>query len=255
MATASACGSGSAGGTGPGTTAPTTALDGRAFTSTTVTEDGAPRPLVDDTVVTLSFHDDALTVNVGCNTMGGPVTTTDGALRLGPDMGSTAMGCDEERMDQDGWISSFLTATPVWTLDGDTLTITGGTTTIVLVDESVTNPDRPLVGTTWILESIVTGDTTSSVPNDVIATLDLTSDGSAVGTGTCNGYGATYTTAEDTITFEPRPTTLIGCPGSQPVVESAVGTTLAGEVSYTIDGDVVTFSHPDGHGLVYRAEP
>ena len=56
---------------------------GRTFLSTSVTENGAPRALVDGTRIELTFaEDDRVTANAGCNIMGGTGVVRDDMLIL-----------------------------------------------------------------------------------------------------------------------------------------------------------------------------
>ena len=74
----------------------------------------------------------------------------------------TEMACPGGRMEQDTWVADFLSAGPRMSLDGDQLTLTGSTITMVLTDRRVVDPDRPLAGTRWVVDTIFQGDTASS---------------------------------------------------------------------------------------------
>ena len=99
--------------------------------------------------------------------MSGPVDTAGGRLTTSA-LASTEMGCDAPLMEQDAWFGDLLAAAPVWKLDGDTLTVTSGDTTITLADRRVADPDRPLEGTTWRLDGLIDGDAVASVPQGVV---------------------------------------------------------------------------------------
>jgi heat shock protein HslJ len=253
LVAAASCGSGDQEADGRGAALTSRAeLDGRAFVSREVLEDGTPRPLAAGTEIQIDFDGDTVRWRAGCNSFGGPFDVAGGRLVL-EEMGGTAMGCDQPRMDQDEWLSAFLRSEPAITLDGDDLTLTGSAIEIRFLDEDSVTTDTELVGTTWTLDTIVDGETASSVPAGVTATLVLAADGTATGSGTCNGYGAEYSIEGGTITFVPGPTTLIACPAPQGEVENAVSATLSGDVAWAIEGDQLTLEGPDGHGLVYRA--
>jgi heat shock protein HslJ len=97
-------------------------LDGRSFVST-----GAQGyEIVADTTVSLSFADERISANAGCNTQNGGVEVVEGQLRLTSPLASTMMGCEEPLMAQDQWVASFLEADPDITLDGDALTLSVG---------------------------------------------------------------------------------------------------------------------------------
>lgn len=116
-------------------------LVGKTFTGTTVTEGGKPRPLVDDTDITITFEhnpnsgDDVARWNAGCNNAGSPVDISADRLDIGPDGGSTDAGCPQANYDQDDWLRAFFHADPFWTLDNGTLTLTVDDAVITLIEE------------------------------------------------------------------------------------------------------------------------
>ncbi|HET9771205.1 MAG TPA: META domain-containing protein, partial [Acidimicrobiia bacterium] len=118
-------------GTTPGAAEPW----GRTFLSTSVTENGRPKPLVEGTRISLRFDGDRRHVGAqaGCNSMGGPASFEGGKLVV-DDLATTEMGCDPPRHAQDEWVADFLTGRPTWALDGPVLTLETGTARIVLED-------------------------------------------------------------------------------------------------------------------------
>jgi heat shock protein HslJ len=110
-----------------------------------------------------------------------------------------------------------LTSKPTVAVDGDTLTITADGATVTLVDKEVADPDRPLEGTTWTAESLISAQAVSSIPAGVrTPTLRLEGGNVAVDTG-CNTGRGSYTVVGDAITFGPIATTRMACvdPGGQ----------------------------------------
>lgn len=229
---------------------------GKAFLSTSVTENGRPRQLVDGTRITLTFVDDGhrLGAQAGCNQMGGPASFRGGRLVVG-DMATTEMGCDPPRHAQDEWLARFLTSKPSWARSGTTLTLEGGTVRIVLEDREVANPDRPLRGTKWVVDTLVERDAASSVPAGVEAHLTVEADQRFRGNTGCNGMGGNSVVNEEqsTIAFSEVITTKMACDDDRMRVERAVLATLDGEVRYQIDADVLRLDAPGGHGLRLRA--
>ena len=229
---------------------------GRTFLSTSVTENGQPKPLVAGTRITLNFMTDGhrLGAQAGCNQMSGPASFEGGRLVVG-DMATTEMGCDPPRHAQDEWLARFLTGRPQWSRSGSTLTLEGGTTRIVLEDREVADPDRPLRGTKWVVDTIVDRDAASSVPAGVEAHLTF-EDGNHFGGNTgCNGMGGNSVVHQDssTITFSEVITTKMACDDDRMRVERAVLATLKGDVAYQLDADVLRLDGPGGHGLRLRA--
>ena len=71
-------------------------------------------------------------MNAECNTLFGPVDLSDGTVTLTGELASTKMACPPELMAQDDVLAAFFSAGPTWALDGEVLTLTGGSTTITL---------------------------------------------------------------------------------------------------------------------------
>ncbi|MEX2546670.1 MAG: META domain-containing protein [Chloroflexota bacterium] len=227
-------------------------LNGRHFLSVTVTDGGVVRALVAGTVIRLTFQDGQLGASAGCNSMGGTYSIVDGKL-IFHGGGMTEMGCDQPRHDQDDWLSAFLGSEPTIALNGNDLVLTSGTTTITLLDREVAEPDQPLVGTTWTLTSIITGEAVSSVPAGVLATIKFNADGSVEIHPGCNTGGGTYATNEDAITFSDLITTEMACLGPAMDVEGAVLAVLSADsITYAIDSGSLTLMAGD-HGLVFSA--
>lgn len=231
----------------PGSSSPPVALDldGRTFLSTSV----AGHTLVPDTMVRLQFEDGRLGAGAGCNQMSGAYTIADGRLSLGQ-MAMTAMGCEQSLMDQDTWLESFLGGATV-RVEGDTLTLANGEVTMTLKDREVADPDRPLEGTDWVLDGIISADAVSSVPVGVEAGFRI-ADGQLELNAGCNGGGGPVTVTPTTLTIGPLMLTKKACEADPAAVESAVTTVLSGEVEYTIEADRLTLRNGTD-GLTFRA--
>lgn len=217
-------------------------IAGREFLSVNVTEGSEPRPLVADTRIRLNFEEESLTAHAGCNTIGGTYEIEDGKLVfIGG--GMTEMACDEPRMAQDKWVVTFLGSQPAVTLDGDTLTLVAGETTISLLDAEVAEPDHVLTGTTWTLTSLISGDAVSSVPADVVATMTFAEDGRVDVNPGCNNGAGNYSVDGDSISFSDIITTKMACLGPAMQVENSVLQVLQTDgLTFTIDADVLTIT-------------
>lgn len=222
-------------------------LAGRVFIVTGT----AGHDLVKGSTVTLTFEPGRIGISAGCNQMGGGYTIEDGKLVIGPMM-MTEMACEEPLMAQDTWISTFLPGATI-TLDGDTLTLAKDGVTLTATDKEVAQPDLPLVGTTWIVEGIVTDQSVSSIPGGITASLVLADGRVAVDTG-CNTGKGSVQIAETVIVFGPIGTTKIGCPGQAGMIERRVLEVLSGDVAWTIDADALSLRGAGG-GLDLRARP
>ena len=221
------------------------AIDGRTFLSTRV----QGHDLVAGSTVRLTFKDGQLGISAGCNHIGGPYTVVDGRLTTGQ-MAMTDMGCDAPLMAQDAWVSSFVGGATI-TLAGGTLTLKNGDVSMTLTDRVVADPDRPLEGTRWVLDGIVSGDAVSSVPAGVTASLTISGGQLHVETG-CNTGDASITVTKTTLTIGPMALTKKACPPDATSVQTAVTRVLSGQVAYTIEADTLTVSS-DGAGLTLHA--
>jgi heat shock protein HslJ len=254
------------------------ALEGRRFVSEFVTEDGAERPLVEGTRITLEFLDEGfLTAYAGCNHLRGPVTAESDRLVVG-DLPITDMACHPPSLhDQDRWLAEFLLAGPVYTLDAPALTLQVDGTVIELIDSGEAkggadgtgddgqDPDEPvasepaLAGTTWRVTTIVDREAASSVPGDVVATVGFETDSVGFTVEGCNTGGAdAEITGSQVVLTEPLISTMILCEGPGGEVESAIVAMLDGEgqraIEYSLDGapggETLRLAHPSGRGLV-----
>lgn len=116
--------------------------------------------------------------------------------------------------------------------------------------------DRPLRGTSWVLESYGDSepdDAVSSVPAGVRSTLRLDRVRAQVDFG-CNGGGGEYALDGTILRLGNVAKTRILCRGARLVVEDPVGDVLATPTTTTwqVNGDVLTLSSSTGT-LTYRA--
>lgn len=240
---------------GPGGPSPADPLDGRAFVSTRVLEDGEERPLVPGTRIELSFADGRLSARAGCNLMGAGYRVEDGVLRLVGGVSTTEMGCDPERHQQDAWLAGFLGSAPRVELEGPRLALSSGGTEIRLLDREVVEPDLPLSGTTWRLDTIVEGGVASSVPAGLEATLRV-DDGRIGGFDGCNEWGARLISSEGGVLVLGRVSqTMIRCSGAAAELERDVMAVVgAGRIAYGIDGASLVLRVGERE-LRFRGEP
>lgn len=226
------------------------ALEGRTFLSTAVTDGGEPFDLVPDTQIRLAFADGQLSASAGCNSIGGTYRV-DGGTLVFEGGGMTEMGCDPDRHAQDDWLSELLGSRPAISLAGNDLTITAGGTVIGLLDREVAQPDLALAGTLWTVDALISGDAVSSVPDGASATLRFNDDGTVeVNTGCNSGQGG-FEVDGAQLRFIEVTVTETACDGVRSALEAAVLPILgADELTFAIDANRLTLMAGDaGLGL------
>ena len=171
-----------------------------------------------------------------------------------PAMAMTQMACEPAAlMDQDTWLSAVLTSGPTVALDGDTLTLTADGAVIVLEDQESADPDRPLEGTTWNVEGLITEDAVSSLPAGGRVPTVLLEDGTVTVDTGCNTGSGSYELGDGEITFGAIATTRAACTDPAATeAEQIVLATLTGTSTYEIVADALTLQ-TGADGLMLRA--
>lgn len=100
------------------------ALDG-TWTSTSA----RPQTLVADAPITITFAKGQVSGNAGCNHVGGAYSMSGGLLKVSQ-ITSTLMYCDGPRGEQETWFLALLSSSPTVSVGGDTLVMTGPTSTV-----------------------------------------------------------------------------------------------------------------------------
>jgi len=126
------------------------------------------------------------------------------------------------------------------TLHGDEIDLT--------FDEEVSLVALPLVGTTWTLTTIASGDAVSSVLNGTDVTAVFTADATVSGSAGCNRYSGSYTWTGDQLSFSPLATTKMACADDVMAQESAFLASMEQVASLAIEGSQLTLA--DGSGAL-----
>jgi heat shock protein HslJ len=224
---------------------------GRTFVSAPASVSEKSRRLVDGTRLRLGFESGTVTAEAGCNHRTGRVAV-DGDRLVVSDVGGTMMACSTELMDQDAWLTAFLQERPRWRLDGDTLVLSAGTTLLRLIDIRSAEPDRPLVGPRWSVQSLIDGETAASVPAGADARLTF-GDGRVTGSTGCTDFDGAASVGDGSITFSRLTTRARACPPKLEALDRTILDLLHGRLSYAVTGDRLTLTRADGTGLDLRA--
>ncbi|MBT2403474.1 MULTISPECIES: META domain-containing protein [unclassified Streptomyces] len=127
--------------------------------------------------------------------------------------------------------------------------------TIVMTDEPPA-PGAPLTATRWTVDSLVSGETVSSVPPEATgkAAFTIAADGAASGTLGCNRFSAKAAVDGPKLTFGPLTTTRMACPGPRGELERTLTELFgAGPLTWKIHAQALTLTAADGKGLTARA--
>lgn len=173
-----------------------TALDGHRFWSTSVSENGEERPLVEGTRIYLQVAGDNLAASGGCNTISGRYRLNDNQQLAFPDgLFATEIGCDPELHAQDDFVEATLHAQPQVSRNGDVLVLTTDTVTIEFIDQSVADPDRPVTTTRWIVNGFIDGEfaMTMTVDPESQGWIELNEDSQLRGFDGCAEFNALAT--------------------------------------------------------------
>ncbi len=224
-------------------------LDARVFLSHSV----EGRTLVPGTRIRLTFRDGRVGAQLGCNSLGAGYEIVNERLRLAPGgMSTTDIGCDPPLHAQDEWFAEFLGSRPLVALDRSRMTLSSTSTVLEFFDRRVADPDRPLIGTPWRVDTVFNGDVASSVPTTGEVTLLFRDDATLVVTAAgCTAATVGYEVARsgESLQFGDFVVDDIGCPEPWDAALRVLRKSLVG---YSIEADRLTLDAGD-LGLGARA--
>ncbi|MFC4126956.1 META domain-containing protein [Nocardia rhizosphaerae] len=205
--------------------------------------------------MTLTFAEGRVSANSGCNTASGAVDLSEQVLHPTAPLAATMMACPGERGDADAWQIGFLESDPRWRLDGDRLILTGETVTVHLTDKKVLTPDKPLLGTTWVVTTLISQEAQvrSTTLDEVGPHLTIGEGGTVTGMAGCNQLSGTAGIGPgDAVNFAVA-TTKMMCAPEVMEVENDVLRALDGTTTATVDADQLTLRNENGYGLILHA--
>jgi heat shock protein HslJ len=223
---------------------------GRTFLSTGV--EGTPIP--GGGPLTISFTEGRVAADAGCNKFTGAASLDDQVLHVSG-LATTLMACEDDRRGADEWLSGLLNSQPTWRLDGTRLTLDSPGRTVSLIDKKVAQPDKPIVGTPWLVTALITDNSQirSRALDEAQPTLTIAEDDSVSGGAGCNRMTGSAQVSGTRITFRIATTKML-CSPEVMEVEQAVLKTLDGTATATVDADTLTLRNDNGAGLVLRAQ-
>jgi heat shock protein HslJ len=213
------------------------------------TVDGDPFPIVLDAPITLTVDGTQIGGRSACNHYGGEIVVEGGRPKFSL-MSMTEMACAEPVMAAEAAFVAVLPRVVGAARDGDRLTLTGPGVELVF-DRLAPVPLADLVGTDWVLDSMVTGDVVSSVAG-APATLRLDAAGTFTGSTGCRTFSGRWVEANGGITPTDLGMDQTDCPPALAGQDGNVVGVLEG-FRVSIDGQTLTLTGERGNGLIYRA--
>lgn len=213
------------------------------------TVDGEPLQLVEGSPVTLRLDATEVGGTAACNQYGGEAERDGDHITFGA-MFMTEMACDEPSMALEAAYLDALSRVDTARREADQLRLTGPATELDFTLRQPT-PDADPVGTSWRLESLVTGDAVASVFGS--ATLLLAEDGTVSGSTGCRSFGGSYTLEGDELAIADLVVDQRACDDRSGGQDAQVLELLGGALRVDVSGDRMTLMG-GANALDYRAE-
>jgi heat shock protein HslJ len=206
--------------------------------------------LVDGYPITMSIDGNEVSGRAACNSYFGTVTVDGNRITIG-ELGATEMGCRPAVMEAEAAFLAALLEVTTFDRDGNRLTLSGPDTGLSF--EPVTPvPTADLIGTTWALDTLIEGESTSTAGGD-LATLLLAEDGTLSASTGCRTLSGTWLEAGGVIVV-PTLSAEGECPPELQRQDSLVVAVIGDEFRAVVEGDRLTLMSMGSDGLGYRAE-
>jgi len=227
----------------------TTSLDGEWLLQAG-TNQGQAVPIVAGSKITLKIDGNQAGGSAACNLYGGTIQVNGSSIAISA-LSMTEMACQENVMASE---SAYLAALPRATMaarSGNGLLLTGPQVELrfTLVPE-VANAN--VVGTTWLLESLITGEAVSSTVGERV-TLQLSGDGRLTASTGCRDVTGSYSISDGQVQVTLDPYDTIGCAAEVGDQDEHILEVLSHGFGISVDGDRLTLTAGD-KGIGYRAE-
>lgn len=211
---------------------------------------GQAMPIVDGHRITLEITGSRIGGTAACNDYGGELNVRDGRLEIG-ELAMTAMACvDEGVMESESAYVRALEAVETMGMEGEELVL-GGPDVELRFAALEPPPTADLVGTPWLLETVVVGDIAAAAAREP-ATLELAADGRLTGSTGCRTFDGTWTERGDQIVATSLAVTDQACTDALADQDGHVVTVIGDGFVPVIEGDLLTLTDPGSVTLVYR---
>jgi heat shock protein HslJ len=213
--------------------------------------DGDPVPVVDGYPITLSLTNEDAGGTAACNGYGGTYEIA-GAEITFSELIWTEMACVAEGvMESEQTYLEGLLLVGTYSMTDDSLTLSGEQVQFEFTALPPV-PTAELTGTVWVLETLLEGESASSVNGDR-ATLELFTDGSMLGSTGCRTLDGQYVVSGAEVAMTEM-TAHGECPAQLEAQDGHVVTVLGDGFRAVIDGQLLTLTSSGDLGLVYRSD-
>jgi len=213
--------------------------------------DGEDAPVLPDHRITMTITGSQISGSAACNGYGGEITRSADGLHL-ENLAQTDMACEAPAMTAEAAYMAALVRVREIVRDGDELVARGDEVELRFAGLPPP-PTADLVGTTWVLETVLVGDVAAS-PVGEPAKLELNEDGTFTGSTGCRGFSGDWIEQGDQIQAPSLAMDDTTCPAELSDQDDHIVSVIGDGFIPTIDGELLTLMDPGGIGLVYRAE-
>lgn len=214
------------------------------------TDQGQPVPTVAGSPINLKIDGTQAGGTAACNHYGGQIRVSGSDVSFS-EIFQTEMACIDDKVmaSEAAYMTALLKITTA-ERSGNALVLSGpGVELRFALIPAVANAD--LVGTTWVLDSLIRGDAVSSTIGEA-AMLQFNADGTFAASTGCRDVTGTYTVDGDQVQATLDPYDTIGCAEGLGDQDSHVLKVFSGAFTVTIQGASLTLTAGDV-GLGYRA--
>ncbi|MGV8884684.1 MAG: META domain-containing protein [Microbacteriaceae bacterium] len=216
-----------------------------------------------DSVVTLTLLGQTTGGKTPCNVFGATVTvpeatssTGTGAIDITPTFQTKAACADQKLMELEPRYLAALDAVTEAATSADSLVLTDTNAKVRLEFERIAEvPTAALVGTEWLLESLITGGdngSISSVMGD--GTLTLANDGTLAGFTGCNNFAGSWNNDGGVLRVTDLALDERACSDDLMSQQQHIVDVLRNGFTPTIDGGTLTITAADGgNAVTYRS--
>lgn len=213
------------------------------------TNQGKAVPIVAGSRITLNVEGTQVGGSAACNTYGGSIKLQGTSVAISA-LSMTEMACQENLMASEAAYLAALPRVTTATLSGNGLVLSGPDVELRYTSVAPV-ANAAVVGTTWILESLINGEAVSSTVGE--ATLELSDDGRITASTGCRDVTGSYTISDGKVQVTLDPYDTIGCAAPLGDQDTHILDVLSSGFGVTIDGDRLTLMASD-RGLGYRAD-